>query len=282
MNILHWKRTTIAEAPDELSKAINKYTNHNSQVQKKGAINGEVYDVVHFHNKIMRVKKGNPKKVVQYHSEPHRVDFRDNVDASFVISQYHATLPEYSKSIPVRNIIDFENDLYEERYPDDKIKVTFSPSAGTNNGYWYNKGVIQTKRVLERLESEYPSDFDFEVIQGESLQKCIEIKSKSNVVIDECVTPSYHRSGLEGLALGKYTICSIHPEVEEVMLEASGAESHPFFDVDITNLYSHLKNLIEKGPLYVCEEGRKSRNWMEKNWSPKEIASSFVNHYEEL
>jgi len=282
MDILHWKQTTIAEAPDELSKAINKYTSHSSSVQKKGTVKGEKYDIVHFHNKTTKVYSEASKKCIQYHSEPHRVRLNpSNASKRFVVAQYHATLPEYSDCTPVRNLIDFNSDLYEENYVEDKIRVSFSPSALTNNGYWYNKGFRQTKRVLERLKSEYSSEFDFNIISGESLEDCIRHKRKSNVVIDELVSPSYHRSGLEGLALGKYTICSLHSEVKDVMLEACGASEHPFFNMNITSLYSHLKSLIDKGPSFVIQKGKQSRKWMEEYWSPSQIACDLVEKYED-
>ena len=283
MNILQWKQTTIAKAPDELSKAINKYTGHRSSVQKKGSIQAGEYDIVHFHNKTTKVRSGNTKKCIQYHSEPHRVRINpSNITKKFVVAQYHATLPEYTDCTPARNLIDFNSELYQEHRVEDKIRVSFSPSALTNNGYWYNKGYRQTKRVLERLKSEYPTEFDFNIISGESLEDCIRKKRKSNVVIDECSSPSYHRSGLEGLALGKYTICSLHSEVEEVLLNACGADNQPFFDVKITSLYTHLKSLIDKGPSFVIPEGKESREWMEKYWSPSQIAQNFVEMYENL
>ncbi len=283
MNILQWKQTTIAEAPDELSKAINKYTGHHSSVQKKGAVQSRNYDIVHFHNKTTKVHSKNTKKCIQYHSEPHRVRLGpSNISNKFVIAQYHATLPEYSDCTPVRNLIDFNSKHYKQNPVEDKIRVSFSPSALTNNGYWYDKGYRQTKRVLERLKSEHSSEFDYNIISGESLEDCIRQKRESNVVLDECSTPSYHRSGLEGLALGKYTICSLHSEVEDEMLNASGAEKHPFFDVNITNLYSHLKGLIDKGSFFAIQKGKQSREWMEEYWSPSQIAQNFVKMYEEV
>lgn len=281
MNILHWKRTTIAEAPDELSKCINKYTNHNSLVIKSKSIRNETPDVVHYHNK-ERSCPNAKKRFIQYHSEPHRVDQNTNqfINEKFVVGQYHATLPEYKDCVPVRNIIDFRKDLYNLNKVKDRIKVGFSPSAKTNNGYWYNKGYRQTKRVLQRLKKSFPDKFDFDIISGVSLDECIKRKSKCNVIIDECCSPSYHRSGLEGLALGKLTLCSLSGEVESVLKSVSGSDRNPFLNVDIKHLYKSLKDIINRDVGFTLKKGKENREWMENHWSPEEITNEFIRLYE--
>lgn len=281
MDIIHWKRTTIAKAPDELSKCINKFTNHNSRVLKSSNIRNHSPDIVHYHNKESSCP-GASKSFIQYHSEPHRVD-RDCdqfINEKFVIAQYHATLPEYSDCKPVRNIIDFRKDIYDPKSITDKIRVGFSPSALTNNGYWYDKGYIQTKRVLQRLKKSFPTEFDFDIISDAPLSECIKRKGRCNVIIDECATSSYHRSGLEGLALGKLTLCSFSDEVETVFLNASGSSKNPFLDIQLKKLYFTLKKIIERGIDYVLEEGKKNRRWMENHWSPEDVVNDFIESYE--
>lgn len=283
MDIIHWKRTTIAEAPDELSKCINKFTNHNSSVVKASSIRNRNPDIVHYHNKTTSCPNSS-KKVIQYHSEPHRVDtnYNESINRKLVVAQYHATLPEYQNCQPVRNIVNFRSENYNPNEVTDKIRVGFSPSALTNNGYWYNKGYRQTKRVLERLKKSFPEKFDFDIISGVSLSECIKRKSQCNVIIDECCTPSYHRSGLEGLALGKLTLCSFSDEVESVFLNVSGSEKNPFLDVGLKELYSVLKDIIERGVDFVVEKGRQNRKWMENHWSPEDTVNEFIDIYEKL
>lgn len=282
MKIVHYKKTNIASAPDALSNAMNKFSDHESVVVKgvRKAKNVKA-DVVHYHNTTTPIKA--PKSVMQYHSEPHRANLGNiGVDQKLVIAQYHATLPEYEDCRPVRNIIDFTQPKYKPKRIDDKIRVAFSPSVKTNNGYWYNKAYRQTRRVLERLKEEFPLDFDYDIITRAPLDQCIERKRNANVIIDECVTPSYHRSGLEGLALGKLTLCSLNKEVEDVLAEASGTVVNPFHNVEVIHLYHELKQLIERGTDYVLDEGKKSRQWMEDHWHPQDVVNEFLEIYKML
>lgn len=276
MKILHIKKSNIAQAPDELSKAIEKYTNHISSVSGKE----EEADVLHFHNKYK--KTDHPHQCIQYHSEPFRVDLDVPLKNKLVIAQYHATLEEYSDCRVVRNIIDYNQDTYALNWVDDKIKVGYSPSIKTNPNYWYNKGYISTQKILHRLKVNFPNQFDYDIIHGVPLDECLERKRKCNIIIDECVTTSYHRSALEGLALGKMTICSIGPEVEKVFIDAAGTDFHPLYNVQIENLYFFLVDVIEKGVGWVLNMGSISRDWMENYWNPEDIVNEFMSIYETL
>lgn len=283
MKIVHYKKTNIASAPDELSKCLNKYSNKvKSELVFAGELNDVDYDLIHFHNKINN--GGGNFDLIQYHSEPFRVNLNSNFKKKLVIGQYHATLPEYENCIPVKNTIDFQdNELYKENIQANKFKVGFSPSVKTNNGFWFNKGYRQTKRVLSHLKSEFSDKFDFDIIKNVSLDECLKRKRECNIIIDECVTPSYHRSGLEGLAMGKMTICSISDEVKNVITEMTGSPLNPFKNIKIENLYDHLSRIIKNKDIgYVIKEGKMARKWMENFWHPEDIVQEFEEIYESL
>lgn len=271
MKIHQYKKTNIAWAPDELSKAINKYSTHQSVVTN----DVENCDLIHFHNTFCNHKK---KSVIQYHSEPFRVNLAFS-GKKLVISQYHAILKEYRDCQIVRNVLNFEDPIYELKEIK-KLKVGFSPSITHRHGFWYNKGFAETKEILDKLKSKYRIDYD--IITKTSLENCIKRKSECSVIIDECVTPSWHRCTLEGLALGKLTICSVSPEIEHVMLKSSGAETIPFKNVWIQDLEEHIKGLLDLGIQYINDEGYKSRKWMEEFWHPKDIVKEFTNIYEQI
>lgn len=279
MKILHYKETNIAEAPDALAKAINRYSSH-SAVCKKRKLRGD-WDVVHFHN---RWKKTNIPSVIQYHSEPFRVQ-HNFPGQKLVIAQYHATLYRYRMANHVRNVIDWRKPPYNDlKSVDDKVRVSFSPSIThkPDNSEWYWKGYKPTKKILESVKEKFPDRFDFDIITDVPLQECMERKSLCNVHIDEVVTPSYHRSGLEGLALGKHTICSISKEISKVMTDASGAEKQPFANVDLENLQDYLEMLVHRGPEFVLKKGRQAREWMETHWAPEDIVDEFIEIYDNL
>lgn len=283
--ICQFKASTIAMAPDILSECINKYsTKYESHIighkLSKGVPEAGTV-LLHCHNKVpanFRVAR----TIVQYHSEPFQVSLNPAVNKKLVISQYHATLPEYAGCKIVRNIIDFKVPEYDPIVVDDKIRIGYSPSRTNILGKWHNKGYDQTVNVLNALKAKYPDKVEIDIITKASLPDCIARKAKCNVIIDECVTSSYHRSGLEGLALGKLTICSVGPKVEEVLKNAAGTFENPFENVEIGQLLPYLESLVEGGVEPVLAKGLESRKWMEDNWSPELIIKEFEDIYDSV
>jgi len=196
-----------------------------------------------------------------------------------VISQYHATLPEYKHCKIVKNVINFDEEIYNIKSSNTlggKLKIAYSPSTLERVNKYYDKGYKETKEILESL-----SDIlDFDIISGVSLEECLKRKAMADVIIDEVKTGSFHRSGLEGLCLSKLTICYLNKEVEKLMLNMFG--SIPFHNVKMEKLKDLLILLTRLPREKIIEIGKKNREWMEKNWNPKDIANDFVKIYENL
>lgn len=277
MNIVHYKNTRLAYAPEAISSIINKYSEHNSFVfgHDYGNINIK-YDILHLHNRDAFPKIS--KRLIQYHSEPwpNRVDL--NTDAKkLVIAQYHATLPEYKNCTIVRNPIDIYDTIFEPKYYDKKIRIGYSPSATKKVSKWYDKGYIETTKILTEIKDKHKIDID--IIHGVSLEECIRRKSQCNIVIDEVKTGSYHRSGLEGLALGCATICNISDSVADIIKNTAG-HNHPFINCNMDTLHNTIENLINSGINNILQTGNNSRLWMEKYWNPKNILKEYLKAYE--
>jgi len=284
MIIAHYKKTRIADAPDELSNAINKYTDHKSFVFGDTInITRRPVDIVHNHNKSYRgaLLKPHTKSLIQYHSEPYMVELKFP-GKKLVIAQYHATLHPFSNCTIVRNIIDYNQPLYQYKEIKNKICIGFSPSRKNKFGDWHDKGYDRTVNILNKISSMF-DNVSVDIITDVPLTECIRRKSNCNIIIDECVTSSYHRSGLEGLALGKLTICSLDNKVEDVLKKASGATSSPFANVWIDDLENELIKIIEFGGIeYINKKGQESLLWMQKYWKPEIIVSEFLKIYEEI
>lgn len=294
IKIMQYKQTECAWAPDELSKAINKYSDsksicvfdfHGENFKKYQGCKD--VDVIHFHNKYFETTL---PALIQYHSEPERCTRKypkeetqcslDNTYYKTVISQYHATLPEYKEYNVVRNIIDFECDSYRVK-PVNKIKIGYSPSILENRGKYYNKGYQETKKILENINKKHGIEFD--IITNVPLNECLRRKSNCNIIIDECVTGSFHRSGLEGLALGKLTICGLSNEVVKILSKASNTEILPFLNVFIGDLENKLVEMVEsKTNEEINNIGLKNREWMQKYWHPDQIVKEFLEIYKML
>ena len=281
MLIGHYKQTKIAEAPEEIAKVINKYTEHDAYVfgysyPEKTFVPGT--DLFHLHNKMVKFLSPN---IIQYHSEPFRCDLRAECPR-LVIAQYHATLREFQQCKAVRNPIDIFEKIYLPRYETGGVvNVGYSPSLREPLSVWADKGYVETVPILERIKDEYKDRVRIDIIEGVSLSECLERKSRCHILIDEVKTPSYHRSGLEGLGMGKVVICSLSKEVEEVLLTSSMAKEQPFINSTVESLYDDLVKLINKGSSSLCSMGLANRLWMEKHWNPITIANEYIRLYEE-
>lgn len=286
MKILMIKRTKLAHAPDELAKAINKYTEHKADVD---CVPKEGYDILHYHN--IYIPAVHKRKIIQFHSEPKNVTRKQHFqniipkmhypDTELVISQYHATLPEYNACKIVKNVINFEETLYNIKpfNSEGKITIGYSPSTLKKVNEFYDKGYEQTKEILVRLSQKLP--IKIVIITNRPLEECISLKSECDILIDECVTGSFHRSGLEGLALGKVTICWLNDKVEK-LIRGLGDGTVPFVNIDINSLEETLIKLCNLPKQALYSSGLRNREWMEKNWHPKKIAQEFIKIYQNL
>ena len=282
MRILHTKTTNIAMAPDALSDAINKYTEHTSVVRYPHEITPDDLksDVVLYHNISLNLPD-IPKQLIMYHSEPWMVDLGCKVKNKLVIAQYHATLPEYKGCTVVSNVIDYNDEIYKPKYFFDKIKIGYSPSNKGSFGNWHNKGYEETKAILDKLKKKYGDIIDVDIITDVPLKECLERKSECNIFIDEVITGSYHRSGLEALAMGKMTICKLSQDVKKVIINITGSNITPFIDVSsIDYLESKLQLLIGIDINTINNYGMAAREWMEKYWNPKDIIEEYINIFE--
>ncbi len=205
-----------------------------------------------------------------------------NVDKTFVergmpgvvVGQYQATLPEFSSWRIVPNPVpawdaDF---LPGEKNPE--LTICYTPSGkhekypSTHRLYWHAKGYATTTRVLESLARRYP--IRLETLGGgqASHAQSMAMKRRSHIVIDECVTGSYHRNSLEGLATGCVVIngLGLQPAIREVFDRCSGTSESPFVYADLESLQLVLERLIEQGSQAVAESGARNRTWLEKHW----------------
>ena len=269
MHIVHYKHTDLAWAPEAIADITNRYTEHTAEVVWAPEVISKC-DVVHFHN--MAIPHAGPQ-LIQYHSEPARVELDGAPVRKLVIAQYHATLSEYLGCFVVRNPVDI--DCPEN--PSDKVRIGYSPSIKERRNEFYDKGYERTVAILERIAKHWPIEFD--VITGVPLAECLERKAACNVIIDECVTGSYHRSALEGAAMGKLTICWLKPEVRKVLMDACGGPS-PFLNVHINKLQDILWSIADRGVEPLMKVGLDTRGWFEQYWNPADVAAEYVKHYE--
>ena len=294
--VIHYKQTKLAYAPDALVECINLYSkkyralliadsneylkDDNIPITDRSEINK--CDLLHCHNrKLFYFPIADDKpKLIQYHSHPLLCDI-DFWGFKCVVAQFQCLLPEYKSFHRVRNIINLDNHIY---FPDggyDAVRIGYSPTCTANaTGSVEDKGYTQTCEILNVIKNQFSIEID--IITGVSLEECIRRKNKCHILIDECVTNSYHRCSLEALALGKVAVCSLDDSIRFVITQVTGGNDMPIDNIYINQLQSHLISLI-KTPLHeLIKRGKMNRLWMEQYWNPKNIVHEFERLYDIL
>ena len=207
-----------------------------------------------------------------------------NVDRTFerrglpalVVGQYQATLPEFGAWTVTPNPVPLWEESFSPGDKGDVVTICYTPSGrherypAGHRLYWHAKGYDTTMRVLDRLAAS--GTVKLEVVRDRQIShaESLAMKRRSHIVIDECVTGSYHRNSLEGLATGCVVVNGVGllPGVVEALRRcAPGAGQLPFVFGDLTSLEGVLRELVERGAADLIERGRASRAWMERHWA---------------
>lgn len=139
-------------------------------------------------------------------------------------------------------------------------KIVHSP---TNRLF---KGTDKILGVIEKLKSK--AEFEFILLENETHEKALEIKSKCDIAIDqvggEFGGSGYGRNSLENISMGIPTITEFSPEYLDFLPE------NPFIHSTIEELEKKLLGLIGK-PEKLAELSTKGRHWAEKYHSYKSV-----------
>lgn len=325
MRILHLSQTPCAGAIHALSTAIADYSLAESRwCGRSGEAAGiqfaepdftwfdtEVFpalaeaDVLVLHNYLgldtqplldfAEARRKDLRVVGMFHSHPSHcnLDLLERGFLCFAVAQFQACLLPACR--PVRNVIRWDRADWPTAAPRDPergaaLRLGFSfttraAQAGSMHeaGWWDTKGYEVTLPVLEALEGE--GLIELVRIEGVRHDMALRLKAECDVLLDEVVTGSYHRTTLEGLALGKPTLCSLTPEVFALATKAAGADFFPAVIARLERspewpehfgLEEALRWLAARGPDGCAELGRHGRDWMIRYWHPRDIAREFV------
>jgi hypothetical protein len=191
-----------------------------------------------------------------------------------VLGQYQATLPEFAGWAVVPNTIPIWEGAYQPGPKVSEVTICYTPFGWHERYpiehpyYWHSKGYATTMRVLDRLATRYP--IRLEVIREQHVphSESLAMKRRAHVVIDECVTGSYHRNSLEGLAAGCVVVNGVGllPSVVEVFRRCAGGGAVPFVRAGLDDLEGVLASLIEQGAAALARRGADNRAWVERHW----------------
>ncbi|HSZ60713.1 MAG TPA: glycosyltransferase [Terriglobales bacterium] len=303
LNIVSYSTTPVAGVPAILSRCIAGRSGHGCRAvwPTNGYANGVVFDrdvewrsapseadellrsadllIVHngkvaeSHRPLLR----NKPVITMAHN------YMWNVDASFVqqgwpgvvVGQYQATLPEFKRWSVVPNPMPLWESAFQPGPKHPQLTICYTPSgkhevySADHRLYWHSKGYDTTMRVLERLGRRFSIRLEVIRTQQVSHAESLAMKRRAHIVIDECVTGSYHRNSLEGLALGCVVVNGMGrlPSIVEVFAECTGrAAEIPFVCAGLENLECVLTTLIEQGTEALLAQGMRNRAWMERHW----------------
>ncbi|MCD9185055.1 MAG: methyltransferase domain-containing protein [Pyrinomonadaceae bacterium] len=206
-----------------------------------------------------------------------------NVDQQFVkkgfpgavVGQYQAVLPEFKEWSIVPNPLPFWEKVYQDRSKNEQISICYTPFGkhekypGNHQLYWHSKGFETTTKILEKLAQRFELNLETTKDRQISHAESLLMKCRSQIVVDECVTGSYHRNSLEGLAAGCVVVngVGILPQVDKVFEFCSGTNEIPFVFSDLGNLEKTLENLILQGKEKLERAGEENHKWLENNWN---------------
>lgn len=215
-----------------------------------------------------------------------------NVDTSFVeqgypgvvVGQYQATLPEFKTWQAVPNPVPLWEEAFQPGPKNSQLTICYTPSGkheaypAGHRLYWHSKGYETTMRVLERLSQRLNIRLEAVRTGQISHAESLAMKKRAHIVVDECVTGSYHRNSLEGLACGCVVVNGLGrvPAISEAFCHCAGGDRDmPFVCAGLEDLESVLTRLISSGPEALLEQGRHNRRWMEAHWDFKQQWQQF-------
>jgi len=212
--------------------------------------------------------RGRPT-VVWYHSQPvpgHIDRAAELAGWPWGVEAQHQTRL-YPGCVPLPNLIPLCHPWYQPQTKAQPFTIAYSPSNRTLGG-WDNKGYAVTIAALGAVHERTGARID--VIEGRQLEECLRRKAQAHVVIDEVVTGAYHRSSLEGLAMGCVVINACDELCAANIKTVCGAE-HPFALASPDSLAAMLCDMVRAGPDAAEAVGRQNRAWMEAHWRPDDL-----------
>ncbi|HCB1501400.1 TPA: glycosyltransferase [Klebsiella michiganensis] len=209
-------------------------------------------------------------------------NYISNVDQQFVargmpglvVAQYQAALPEFAQWRAVPNPVPLWNPLFTNTEKEATVTIAYTPSVKHDEYpvdhrlYWHGKGYRRTMAILARLAQRYPLRLlTLDAGQVDFTQSMM-MKQRAHIVIDECVTGSYHRNSLEGLAAGAVVVngLGLKPDIAAVLQQCVPDAGSPFVCASLDTLESVLSELIELGPQRLRERGAQSHAWLQQHW----------------
>ena len=174
----------------------------------------------------------------------------------------------FSSYIKINNRIDVKR--YTPAYPSSENKKALIVHPVTDRSA---KGTLYILDVINSLKKKY--NFDLLLIENSEHKNVMQQLSKADIVIDQLILGAFGTISLEGMALGKPTVCFLTDDLQKKLPGIPLVNSNP------DSIYSSLESLLVN-PSLRNEIGKKSRQYVEENHDSDKIAIQLKNIYEEV
>lgn len=233
----------------------------------------------------------NQKPVARHLStEPWRwADKNPSPENHTVVAQYQHRFAKDCTALP--NCIPIDDPMFSPgEKPKDVVRIVYSPTnrhhTTDEHRRWGNKGFTQTIATLKKLQVRYRDLVDIVVLEHRPYEEVMRARRESQIVIDECVTGSYHSTALEGLACGAVSICWMDMQTENAWCtlhrdQPAALESLPFTVTPMNQLFEVLQSLVEN-PDMLQMRCKAARRWMQANYSEAWQANSWLTWHRDF
>jgi len=193
-------------------------------------------------------------------------------ERSAVSAQYHWRYARDCEILP--NPIPIDNKMFVPKpRPDGPIRIMYNPTNTVHESKvssWNRKGYEATCTTLNRLKQGYGDQIDISV--GNNIPHADIMKKRriSDIVIDECITGSYHGTSLESLSCGCAVLADIDGDTRSALggLYADGSTEKTFPVIQTRwNRIGIVSEALIENPDYLGYAKEGSRTWMQTNYS---------------
>ena len=253
-------------------------------------------DIIHIHNQppfsngnkswefISSVKK---PFIVQVFSEPTKCSkMLSDMQKFFKIeklvcpAQYH-TLLYKEEHETARLVTDITNSLLMPMYIENSPPyITYSISNRATleelqrkrGAEWAYKSFYEVNPILQKLNKE--NIISYKIFYDVDFEKSLKLRQTGNMHIDDIYTGAFHTSSLEGLSQGKLVFCNLKDWMIKLFETHMKAKWHPWEIADKNSLENKIR-YFSKNRQEMLERQKKSREWMEKFYSPQIILEDY-------
>lgn len=293
MKVVFLSRMPVAGAPWETMKCLNKYSSGDLQVrwisEHARYADGRVFPSDMIYSKetkqqclqmiaeadIVHIQCDHPleddsvlfgkRLIIQFHSVPKRGTYE--MYRKYGGTYYTTRQPWFEKEYPdlpsLPNLMDVEEYKPLTNKNNAKLNVVFAPSNDWGVGHVGSRAKFAVEDILRK----FANQIETQCYSGVSYLRNLEIKQRSDILIDDVVNDTFHKTTLEGCCFGLAVITSW--------------KSYGWLYSNLTSLPDTLRSLIENRELLETSK-LKSREWILNEWHPCNLVKDYLDVYSKL